>query len=106
MEGRPPREPGVANLHRSIARCLMAMIDYHETRANRGFADRLVDEICAVASDLARSGLLSDESARRIVRPVERELKARYGRELGNWLYIDFIRVFDGCEVVRELAGP
>jgi hypothetical protein len=104
MESDPAWQEGVPNQHEAIARCILAMIDYHDAGPESGRFERMVAEVCAVARELAGRGMLSEASARRIVLPVERELAARYGREVGTTTYVEFIWAFYDCDATRELA--
>jgi hypothetical protein len=104
MESEPAWREGVPNQHEAIARCILAMIDYDDAGPESGRSEQMVAEVCAVARELAGRGMLSEASARRIVLPVERELAAWYGREVGARIYVEFVWAFYECDVARELA--
>jgi len=90
----PSREAASPNLHRDIVRCLESVLHYHRSGRTSAARRRMASEVREIALDLAARDL-PEGSWTRVIRPVERELKAWYGGELGATLLADFLRAFD-----------
>ena len=77
----------------TIARCVSAMVDYHD---NGRSDERMAAEVRLIAGfveelELSRSGV-----DWRILGPVEDELVGRFGVAIGCSLIVRFIKAFDG----------
>lgn len=78
----------------TVARCVSTMVFYHN--GDRTGADRepMSSEVRLIAGFVAEWDLDADETEGLIIRPVEAELIARYGREIGPRLVREFADAF------------
>jgi hypothetical protein len=74
----------------AIARCVSIMVYYHNSERTRDSQARMAAEVRGVARQVAEMGVPVEEVDRRVGRPVELELMARYGHELGPRMVADF----------------
>jgi hypothetical protein len=88
----------------TIARCLSIMVAYHNSGTERGARQAMVKEIRVVAAAIKVFSLSVWETVERIVHPVESELFARYGHELGARLNAEFVEAFEGYGVPEGRA--
>jgi hypothetical protein len=78
-----------------VARCLSSMIRYHGGQRTPQSTLRMIAEVQALAARVGEMGLGPGEVVERVLRPVEAELTARYGCELGSRLSADFLKAFE-----------
>lgn len=81
-------------LHEAIARCVAIMVFYKNGERTPDSPARMAAEIRAVAGQVTGMGWPEGEAEWRVVRPVERELMARYGHELGPRIVADFVNAY------------
>ena len=79
----------------TIASCVSTMVYYHNCERSPEVDERMVAEIQLVAGFIEETGLSRDGADWRIIRPVESELIARYGHEVGRRLAVRFIEAFE-----------
>jgi hypothetical protein len=77
-------------LQEAIARCVSIMVSYLNTEQTPDSADRMATEIRSEARKVAGMG---DEADRLGFRPIEIELMARFGPELGPRVVSEFMRI-------------
>jgi hypothetical protein len=83
----------------TIARCVSAMVYYHNRGRYRENEDRMIAEVQLAAGFVEELGLSRVGADRRIIRPVEAELIARYGYEVGPRLAAQFVGAFEGLQM-------
>jgi septal ring factor EnvC (AmiA/AmiB activator) len=83
-------------LQEAVARCVSAVVFYHTSERTRESSARMASEIRATAKQASAMGLPAGEADGRIARPVEGELMARYGHEVGPRAVAEFIAAFEG----------
>jgi hypothetical protein len=82
----------------TIGRCVSAMVDYHD---NGRASERMVAEVQLVAGFVEELDLSMGGANWRIIGPVEDELIARFGREIGARLIAEFVKAFDGQCIIK-----
>jgi hypothetical protein len=88
-----------------VARCLSSMIRYHGGKRTPRSTLLMIAEVQALAARVGEMDLGSGEVVERVLRPVEAELTARYGCELGSRLSADFLKAFENYGMFDVLAG-
>lgn len=89
-------------IEETVARCVGVMVYYHNAGRAPGAAGLMTAEVQSLAACFAEMGLKPSEAEARVHRPVEAELAARYGPELGPKLGRLFREAFDGSAPPRE----
>jgi hypothetical protein len=82
-------------IQETIARCVSIMVAYHNSGPTEGAAREMRAEIRAVAEAARTFSLGIQETVEKILRPVESELFARYGHELGSRMNAQFQMAFE-----------
>jgi hypothetical protein len=82
-------------IHETVARCISAMVFYHNSERSPMAVELMVIEIRAIAGSVEELGLGVAEVDAQILRPVEAELIARYGHEDGPRMLGQFIDAFE-----------
>ena len=77
-------------LRETIARCVSIVVFYHNTERTPDSAERMAAEIRSVARAVAGMG---DEADQLVFRPIEIELMARFGPELGPRVVSEFLSI-------------
>jgi hypothetical protein len=80
----------------TVARCVSIIVYYHNCGRAPKTTTAMIADVRAVADLVARLELGTDEIDELILRPVEAELRARYGHELGFRLNNEFVGAFEG----------
>ena len=83
-------------IQETIARCVSIVVFFHNSPKTLKMRTMMVAEVQAVArsvEELGMGGMATDE---RILLPVEAELIARYGQEVGRRHNAEFARAFQG----------
>jgi len=80
-------------IQETIARCVSTVVFFHNSPKTPRMRTMMVAEVQAVARSVEELGMAMDE---RILLPVESELLARYGQEVGRRLNAEFARAFKG----------
>jgi hypothetical protein len=88
----------------AIARCVSSMVLYHNGKRSRETTTAMVAEVQAAAGWVSAQGWEIGETDERILRPVEGELLARYGHELGVRLTTEFLKAFEGFGTFDQTA--
>jgi hypothetical protein len=89
----------------TIARCVSTMVYYHNGERSRELDERMTAEIQMVAGFVRELDFSRDGVESRIIRPVEVELVARYGHEVGPRLASRFFEAFEGLEGLEIERG-
>ena len=89
----------------TIARCVSIIVYYHNCGRTQQTTTAMVDDIQVVAGLVAGQELGIRQIDERILRPVEAELLARYGHELGFRLNKEFVEAFD-AHLQLQLTTP
>ena len=92
-------------IREAVARCLSTMTRYHGRRRSPYSTLLMIAEVQAHAAWVTEMGLGPGEVVERVLRPVEAELTARYGCELGNRLNSDFLKAFENYGTFDVLVG-
>jgi hypothetical protein len=96
-------------VHQTVARCVSAMVFYHDAVRSSEVARRACGEIRAIVGEVARWSVAGEEVYRSILRPVEDELIRRYGHELGlrlgRWFIDEFESEFSGRLTSADLVA-
>ena len=89
--------PTERQLQETVARCVSIMVYFHnDPERTPKTKERMVAEVQVVAGWVAEMGLKPGQTDELILRPVEAELFARYGHELGLRLNRMFLEAIDG----------
>ena len=86
-------------IQETIARCVSIVVFFHNSQKTPKMKTMMVAEVQTVAGwveELGMGGMAADEQ---ILLPVELELLARYGHEVGRRLNAEFARAFKGSAV-------
>jgi hypothetical protein len=86
--------PTEREIDETIARCVSIMVCYHKVETDARARASMVTAVQVVAAWALEMNLGSDETAVRILGPVERELLIRYGHESGTRVTATFLRAF------------
>jgi len=79
-----------------IAKCVAILVFYHNGERTRAARTGMVADVQVVADEVASLDLKMSETDERILRPVETELFARYGHEVGSRMNTEFLMAFEG----------
>ena len=79
----------------TVARCVGIIVYYHNAERTARSGRRVASEIREAVGWLADAGLDHRAMDDKVIEPVEGELMARYGHELGFRLNREFVRAFD-----------
>ncbi|MCA1685022.1 MAG: hypothetical protein LC745_03370 [Planctomycetia bacterium] len=91
----------------TIAQCLATMARYHEGGRTRCATTLMIAEVQALAAWVLEMDLREGEAVEVILGPVEAELLARYGSELGVRLSADFHKAFEDFGTFDHMTyGP
>ena len=85
----------------TIARCISTMVFYHNSERSRKTEDRMIAEVQVIAGFVEELGFERGEAEERIIRPVELELIARYGYEVGPRMAVQFANAFQSLGVLK-----
>ncbi len=89
-------------IRETVARCVSTMVFYHNGERSRDTAELMTVEIQVIAGFVEEWGFDAAEINARVFRPVESELIARYGHEVGPRMLGEFI---DAFESVRSFGA-
>jgi hypothetical protein len=93
-------------IQETITWCVAIMVAYHNVGPNKRSKQEMVAELRAVGEASKAFSLSAQEIVARIVQPVESEIFARYGHELGSRLNSQFLAAFEGHGVTeRQTIG-
>jgi hypothetical protein len=79
-----------------VARCVSIMVSDYNSGPSERANQEMVADVRAVAASVDQLSLGVQETAHNILRPVESELLARYGHELGGRIYVRFLAAVEG----------
>ena len=79
-----------------IARCVSIVVFFHNSQKTPKMRAMMASEVQAVARSVEEAGLGGMAADERILLPVESELLARYGQEVGRRLNAEFARAYKG----------
>jgi len=96
--------PTENQVRETVAQCLDTMTRYYSGQRTRQSTVLMIAEVQAHAAWVAEMGLEPCEVVDRVLRPVEAELTARYGCELGTRLNADFLKAFEGYGMFDALG--
>jgi hypothetical protein len=82
-------------IQETIARCVAIMVAYYNSGPNERATREMIAEIRAVAEAARAFSLGIRETVDKIIHPVEAEIFARYGHELGTRLNAQFVVAFE-----------
>lgn len=89
--------PTERQLQETVARCVGIMVYFHnDPERTQRTKERMVAEVQVVAGWVVEMGLDHRQTDERVLCPVEAELIARYGHEVGPRLNRLFLEAFDG----------
>jgi len=94
--------PAERQIQETIARCVGIMVWFHNAVRTPQTNGLMTAEIRVMAGWVAEWGMGQVEVDGLILRPVEAELHARYGHELGPRLNRLFLEAFDGLDASCE----
>jgi hypothetical protein len=97
--------PTENHVRETVARCLSTMTRYHGGQRTPHSTLLMIAEVQAHAAWVTEMGLGPGEVVERVLRPVEAELTARYGCELGSRLNADFLKAFENYGTFDVLIG-
>jgi hypothetical protein len=83
-----------------IARCVAGIVYYRNSQKTPQLEEQMATDAASVAAWLQRSGLQAAEVDAQVLRPVEAEVIARFGRETGLRLSSAF------AKAVRKKLPP
>jgi hypothetical protein len=89
-------------LQETVARCVSAMVSYHNCERSEKVHDRMVGEVQMIAGFLEELGLGRGEIDHRVILPVEAELIARFGQVTGSRLAIQFVEGLESLDIPRD----
>src|SRR4051812_6723624 len=89
----PPTE---RQIQETVARCVAAMVYFNNAERTQGERDLMAAEVQLASAWVLQAG--SGEVRERVLAPVEGELFARYGHEVGPRLNGLFLTTFDGLK--------
>jgi hypothetical protein len=87
------------SIQETVARCVSIMVSYHNCGPNEDATEEMITDIRAVADASVIFSLALEQTVETILRPVEAELVARYGHELGSRLNSRFLMAYAGHSV-------
>ena len=90
----------------AVARCVATMVLYHNEKRTRHTTIMMTAEVRATAAGVSELDLGHDQADKRVIRPVEGELVARYGPDTGRKLYNDFVKAFNGSPEADPILTP
>ena len=93
-------------IQETIARCVGIMVFYVNSRETRPAKGLMIAEVRAVAGLVKRWGLSGQATADSVLRPVEAELLARYGREAAGRLNAEFVEAFGKTSEPASILVP
>jgi hypothetical protein len=79
-----------------ISRCVSAMVFYNLCDRSRDVDRRMIAEVRLIAGWAKKLGFGRGDVVEQIIRPVEVQLIARYGHELGPRLVAQLVDIFEG----------
>jgi hypothetical protein len=79
----------------TVARCVSTMVYYHNSERCRETAGQMAAEVQVIAGFVEEWGFDAAKINARVFRPVEDELIARYGHEVGPRMLGEFIDAFE-----------
>jgi hypothetical protein len=79
----------------TIARCVALMVFHHNCERSQEARDRMIAEVQIIAGFVEELGFSRSGVDWRIMRPIEAELLARYGHEVGPRLFAMFADAFE-----------
>jgi hypothetical protein len=91
-------------IQETIARCVSIIVAYYNSGPNERATREMIDEIRAVAEDATSFSLGIRETVEQILHPVEAEIFARYGHELGSRLNSQFLMAFESWGAPKRPA--
>jgi hypothetical protein len=91
-------------IEETIARCVSAMVCFHNTERSPDSHESMRIEIRAIG-DLVCSWQLDDDGWETILDRVRRELLVRYGRETGDRIVTEFAAAFEQDRILAGDAG-
>jgi hypothetical protein len=83
-------------IQETVARCVAIMVAYYNSGPNERATREMIEDIQAVAESARAFALGIRETVEQILKPVEIEIFARYGHELGSRLNSQFLMAFEG----------
>jgi hypothetical protein len=93
-------------IRETVARCVSAMVSYHDNERGQEPTDRMTAEVLVIAGWVEEMGLGAERTDRLILRPVGVELIGRYGPEVGHRLFDEFLDAFEGIEAIKDRHSP
>ena len=93
-------------IEETVARCVSIMVYYLGSGRSTQSRGVMTNEVQSIARWATGLGLSSQAIHERIVRPVKAELIARYGSEVGERLYNEFLRVFESVNKPTPVLRP
>jgi hypothetical protein len=80
----------------AVARFFSILVEYHDAVRTPAARSQMVAEVRAVVEGIVVMGLGIGETDSLVLRPVEAELLARYGPEVGTRINAEFVEAFEG----------
>ena len=93
-----------SEIQEAIARCVSILVCYHNADRSRHTTLTMIAEARAVAAWTRELSLGPGETDERILRPLEAEMIARYGHELGSRLNHEFLKAFEDFGTFEHLT--
>ena len=97
-------------IQETLARCVSIMVFYHQGNRSNNSRDLMVAEVQTLAAWVGDLGLDDGVVTDHILRPMETEMLARYGPEVGPRLAAAFRGAFEGPErpgrASKARSGP
>jgi len=94
--------PTERQIQETVARCVGIMVYFHNAARTPQAKELMTAEIRFMADSVAEWCMGEAKADRLIFRPVEAELHARYGHELGPRLNRLFLEAFDDLDASCE----
>ncbi len=89
-------------IQETVARCVSTMVYYHNCERSHPSNERMTVEVQVIAGFVEEWKLKPTEVNRRVIRPLEVNLIARFGHELGPRLLLEFLRAFETIRSFRS----
>jgi hypothetical protein len=91
-------------IQETIARCVSIMVAYYNSGPNERATREMIADVRAVAEATKGFSLGIRQTVEQILHPVEAEIFARYGHELGSWLNSQFLTAFESYGMCERAA--